>query len=174
MRICIFCFRCIQLWWLKDLCMIVEQEVHQPENIDNDDMIASLENYLRHLIELDPDNFQAKLKLSRLLLNKGANQEAKSYIVEVEETEQLQDNALKLEMLGSLCMNTQMPKLSIKFLIEEKSQHFTDSYIGVAMSKFLGAVSKNSESDEAFWGLGKNLKTVTTDFFFKKRGFEKK
>ena len=46
--------------------MIEEQEVHQPENNDNDEIIVSLENDLRDLIELDPYNFQAKLKLSRL------------------------------------------------------------------------------------------------------------
>ena len=138
--------------------MIVEQEVHQPENIDNDEMIASLENYLRHLIELDPDNFQAKLKLSRLLLNKGAIQEARFLILEVEKAENLQNDSLKFEMLGSLYMNPHMSKMSIESLLEEKPSKFTDSFIGVAMNKFLRAISKNSDTDEAYWGLGKNLK----------------
>ena len=110
--------------------MIEEQEVHQPENNDNDEIIVSLENDLRDLIELDPYNFQAKLKLSRLLLNKGAIQEAKFYISEVErdesktEEKELQDNsghsekqqneALKLQMLGSLYMNPNMSKMSLE------------------------------------------------------------
>ena len=153
--------------------MIEEQEVHQPENNDNDEIIVSLENDLRDLIELDPYNFQAKLKLSRLLLNKGAIQEAKFYISEVErdesktEEKELQDNsghsekqqneALKLQMLGSLYMNPNMSKMSLE---EKPSLKSTDSHIGVAIAKFLGAISisKDSDSDEAYCGLGRNLK----------------
>ena len=135
----------------------MEQEIHQPDHNDNDEMTASLESYLRDLIEIDPDNFQAKLKLSRLLLNKGAIQEAKFFIEEVEQSEKLQNNALKLEMLGSLYMNPHMSKISIG----KKPSKSTDSYIGVAMDKFLGAISDtHSDTDDALWGLGMNLKTV--------------
>ena len=141
----------------------MEQEVHQPENNDSDEMIASLENNLRDLIGLDQDNFQAKLKLSRLLLNKGAIQEARFFIVEVENSEKLQNNVLKLEMLGSLYMNPHMSKMSRDKLIDLLDhklldlleQKPTDFYIGVAMDKFLGAISKNLDTDEAYWGLGK-------------------
>ena len=155
--------------------MIEEQEVHQPENNDNDQILASLENDLRDLIEHDPYNFQAKLKLSRLLLNKGSIQEAKFIISEVEKSKtdekELQDNsghsekqqneALKLQMLGFLYMNPNMSKMSLK---EKPSLKSTDSYIGVAMEKFFGSISISKDSDEAYWGLGRNLKIGEQNF----------
>ena len=150
--------------------MIVEQEVHNPENSDNEEMIASLENDLRDLIELDKDNFQAKLKLARLLLNKGAKQEAKFFIADVEKdetkkiqkgsqdstghAEKLQNDALKLQMLGFLYLNPNMSKKDKK---EKPSSESTDSCIVAAMDKFQRAISISKDSDEANWGLGRNL-----------------
>ena len=144
--------------------MIEEQEIHQPENYDSDEMIASLEDHLRILIENDPGNFQAKLKLTRLLLNKQAFQEAKFFIMAVENDRNLEDDVRKLEMLGSLYMNMHISKVlfdedELSIIAPEltKKESDTKDFLGIAMNKFLGAISRDSDSEIAHWGLGMSL-----------------
>ena len=134
--------------WLYELCLAMEQNVHQPDNDNNDKLKDELETTLRQVIEMDPKNCRAKIKLARLLVNKDAVEEAKFFIDKVDigifddEGKILKDNLINIEMLGFLYMIPKMSKL--------KSDH-----LETATVYFSQIISLNQKMSAAHYGLGK-------------------
>ena len=134
--------------WLYELCLVMEQNVHQPENDTNEKLKDELEATLRKVLEMDPENFRAKIKLARLLVNKEAVEEAKFYIDSVSEEAKseniLKKKLLRLELLGFLYMIPPMSKLN-------------SDHLSIATDYFQRIISLDQKAEAAFYGLGKQV-----------------
>ena len=114
-----------------------------------------LETLLRQVIEMDPKNCRAKIKLARLLVNKDAVEEAKFFIDNVDigifddEGNILKYNLINIEMLGFLYMIPKMSKL--------KSDHLDIATVYfnqiISLNHLLSRL--NQKIGAAHYGLGK-------------------